>query len=719
MAENSVNYREPGNYVNRELSWLEFNYRVLSEARDKTLPLFERLKFLSITASNLDEFFMVRVASLKDMVHAKYDKEDIAGLKPQEQLEKISVKTHELVAQQYSAYNRSLVPALKQQGLCVIENHEDLNKEQKKYADKYFEENVYPVLTPMAFDSSRPFPLVRNKTLNIAALLKKKKGDEEPEFAMVQVPSVLPRFVELPVSAGKDGRELRNIILLEQIIERNMQTLFLNYDILAAAPFRIMRNADLTIEEEAEDLLQEIQKQLKKRQWGEVIRLEVEEKIDKHLLKILRKELSVSAEDIFAINGPLDLTFLMKVYGSLTGFDNLKAERYTPQPVPALMNEDDIFTNIRKGDILLHHPYQTFDPVVEFVRAASKDPEVLAIKQTLYRVSGNSPIIAALAAAADNGKQVSVLVELKARFDEENNILWAKKLEQAGCHVIYGLLGLKTHSKITLVVRREEDGIRRYVHLGTGNYNDSTAKLYTDCGLMTCNPLVGEDATAVFNMLSGYSEPLSWNRLAVAPIWLRNHFVRLIRREAANAREGRKAKIIAKMNSLCDKEIIAELYEASCAGVKIDLIIQGIGCLKAGIPGLSENIAVRSIVGNFLEHSRIFYFENDGMAQLYMGSADWMPRNLDKRVEIVFPVEDEVLKEEVFHILEVELEDNVKAHILQPDGSYEKPDKRGKILVNSQEQFCQEAVHMAKEVRKKIDPDPMTTRVFIPVESEN
>ena len=719
MAENSVNYREPGNYVNRELSWLEFNYRVLSEARDKTLPLFERLKFLSITASNLDEFFMVRVASLKDMVHAKYDKEDIAGLKPQEQLEKISVKTHELVAQQYSAYNRSLVPALKQQGLCVIENHEDLNKEQKKYADKYFEENVYPVLTPMAFDSSRPFPLVRNKTLNIAALLKKKKGDEEPEFAMVQVPSVLPRFVELPVSAGKDGRELRNIIVLEEIIERNMQTLFLNYDILAAAPFRIMRNADLTIEEEAEDLLQEIQKQLKKRQWGEVIRLEVEEKIDKHLLKILRKELSVSAEDIFAINGPLDLTFLMKVYGGLTGFDNLKAERYTPQPVPALMNEDDIFTNIRKGDILLHHPYQTFDPVVEFVRAASKDPEVLAIKQTLYRVSGNSPIIAALAAAADNGKQVSVLVELKARFDEENNILWAKKLEQAGCHVIYGLLGLKTHSKITLVVRREEDGIRRYVHLGTGNYNDSTAKLYTDCGLMTCNPLVGEDATAVFNMLSGYSEPLSWNRLAVAPIWLRNHFVRLIRREAANAREGRKAKIIAKMNSLCDKEIIAELYEASCAGVKIDLIIRGICCLKAGIPGLSENIAVRSIVGNFLEHSRIFYFENDGMAQLYMGSADWMPRNLDKRVEIVFPVEDEVLKEEVFHILEVELEDNVKAHILQPDGSYEKPDKRGKILVNSQEQFCQEAVHMAKEVRKKIDPDPMTTRVFIPVESEN
>ncbi len=718
MAESSVNFLEPRNYVNRELSWLEFNYRVLSEARDKSLPLFERLKFLSITASNLDEFFMVRVASLKDMVHAKYDKPDIAGLKPEEQLEKISQKTHELVNQQYSTYNRSLVPALKQQGLKIIEDYEALNKEQRKFVDQYFEENVYPVLTPMAFDSSRPFPLVRNKTLNIAALLKKKKGDEAPEFAMVQVPSVLPRFVELPVSAGKDGLEIRNVILLEQIIEKNMQTLFLNYDILAASPFRIMRNADLTIEEEAEDLLQEIQKQLKKRQWGEVIRLEVEEKVDKQLLKILRKELAVSAEDIFAINGPLDLTFLMKMYGGLTGFDNLKAERYTPQPVPALMNDEDIFANIRKGDILLHHPYQTFDPVVNFVRAASKDPEVLAIKQTLYRVSGNSPIIAALAAAADNGKQVSVLVELKARFDEENNILWAKKLEQAGCHVIYGLLGLKTHSKITLVVRREEDGIRRYVHLGTGNYNDSTAKLYTDCGLMTCNPLVGEDATAVFNMLSGYSEPLSWNRLAVAPIWLRNHFMRLIRREAANAREGKKARIIAKMNSLCDKEIIAALYEASCAGVKIDLIIRGICCLKAGVPGLSETIAVRSIVGNFLEHSRIFYFENDGMGQLFMGSADWMPRNLDKRVEIVFPVEDEKLKEEVFHILEVELEDNVKAHVLLPDGSYEKPDKRGKVLVNSQEQFCQEAVHLAKEARKKLDPDPISTRVFIPVEGQ-
>ena len=692
---------DSNNYVNRELSWLEFNYRVLSEARDKTLPLFERLKFLSITASNLDEFYMVRVASLKDMVHAKYTKPDIAGLTPQEQLDQISEKTHQLVDMQYSTYNRSLLPTLKANGLRVITEHEELSEDEAAFADEYFKKNVYPVLTPMAFDSSRPFPLIRNKTLNIAALLRKKKAEqteEELEFAMVQVPSVIPRIVELPRKVDGDGKEQRVVILLEEIIERNMPALFLNYGIVVSHPFRIMRNADLTIdEEEAVDLLEEIQKQLKKRQWGEAIRLEIEDNVDKRLLKILKKELSISNQDIFGINGPLDLTFLMKMYG-LDGFEHFKAPRYIPQPVPALMNDDDIFTNIRKGDILLHHPYQSFDPVVGFVRSAARDPEVLAIKQTLYRVSGNSPIIAALAEAADNGKQVSVLVELKARFDEENNINWAKMLEKAGCHVIYGLVGLKTHSKITLVVRMEDEGIRRYVHLGTGNYNDSTAKLYTDCGILTCDPQIGEDATAVFNMLSGYSEPLAWNKLSVAPLWLRARFLRMIRREADHAREGRPAHIMAKMNSLCDKEIITALYEASCAGVKIEMIIRGICCLKAGVPGLSENISVRSIVGNFLEHSRIFYFLNDGSPEVYMGSADWMPRNLDRRVEIMFPVENEELRENVIHILELELEDNVKAHILQPDGTYEKEDKRGKVLVNSQEQFCREAMAAAKSV---------------------
>ena len=709
---------DPNNYVNRELSWLEFNYRVLSEARDKTIPLFDRLKFLSITASNLDEFYMVRVASLKDMVHAKYTKKDIAGLTPQEQLDRISVKTHELVDMQYSTYNRSLVPALKQNGLRIITAHEDMTKEEADYTDQYFKEKVYPVLTPMAVDSSRPFPLVRNKTLNIAALLRKKNGEgEELEFAMVQVPSVLPRIVELPRKTDEEGREQRSVILLEEMIERNMPSLFLNYDIVASHPFRIMRNADLTIdEEEAVDLLEEIQKQLKKRQWGEAIRLEIEDKVDKRLLKLLRRELEISSQDIFEINGPLDLTFLMKMYG-LEGFDLLKTPRYTPQPVPALMNEDDIFTNIRKGDIFLHHPYQSFDPVVDFVRRAARDPEVLAIKQTLYRVSGNSPIIAALAEAADNGKQVSVLVELKARFDEENNINWAKKLEKSGCHVIYGLVGLKTHSKITLVVRMEEDGIRRYVHLGTGNYNDSTAKLYTDCGILTCDPQIGEDATAVFNMLSGYSEPLAWNKLSAAPLWLRSRFLRMIRRETEHARAGRPGHIMAKMNSLCDKEIITALYEASAAGVKTELVIRGICCLKAGVKGLSEHISVRSIVGNFLEHSRIFYFFNDGSPEVYMGSADWMPRNLDRRVEILFPVEDENLKAQVIHILEVELEDNVKAHILQPDGTYEKEDKRGKVLVNSQEQFCREAIAVAKEAAG--EEDPVRSRVFKPIMSSS
>ena len=708
---------DPSNYVNRELSWLEFNYRVLSEARDKSLPLFERLKFLSITASNLDEFYMVRVASLKDMVHAGYMKPDIAGMTAQEQLDAISIKTHQLVELQYSTYIRSLVPALRQNGLRIIMEHEELTKEEAACADAYFQTNVYPVLTPMAFDSSRPFPLIRNKTLNIAALLKKKNGDGELEFAMVQVPSVIPRIVELPREVKEDGTEQRVVILLEEIIERNMPALFLNYDIVASHPFRIMRNADLSIdEEEAVDLLEEIQKQLKKRQWGEAIRLEIESNVDKRLLKILKKELSISSQDIFRIPGPLDLTFLMKMYG-LEGFEHFKTPGYVPQPVPALMNEDDIFTNIRKGDILLHHPYQSFDPVVNFVRSAARDPEVLAIKQTLYRVSGNSPIIAALAEAADNGKQVSVLVELKARFDEENNINWAKMLEKAGCHVIYGLVGLKTHSKITLAVRMEEDGIRRYVHLGTGNYNDSTAKLYTDCGILTCDPQIGEDATAVFNMLSGYSEPKAWNKLSVAPLWLRNRFLRMIRRETAHAKEGRRGHIMAKMNSLCDKEIITALYEASCAGVEIQLVIRGICCLRAGVPGLSEHISVRSIVGNFLEHSRIFYFLNDGSPEVYMGSADWMPRNLDRRVEIMFPVEDEDLKEQVIHILKVELEDNVKAHILQPDGTYEKEDKRGKVLVNSQDQFCCEAVQLVKEHREK--DDPAVTRIFQPIESGN
>lgn len=697
-------YADPGYYTNRELSWLLFDKRVLSEAKDKQNPLFERLKFLSITASNLDEFFMVRVASLKDMENAGYNKPDIAGMTPTEQLQKVYEATHELVEKQYAVYNR-LLPQLLQNGLRVIEKHEKLTVQEAEYIDKYYEENVYPVLTPMAVDSSRPFPLIRNKSLNIGALVTKKNGGEL-EFVTVQVPSVLPRIIQIP----SENKEEKVVILLEEVIERNIQKLFLNYDIVCSYPFRIMRNADFSIEEdEAEDLLKEIEKQLKKRQRGQAIRLEVEQGIDVRLLEIIKQELSIQDEDIYQIAGPLDLTFLMKMYG-LPGYDHLKEKGYAaPQPVPELSADSDIFEQIRKGDILLHHPYETFAPVVDFIRQAARDKDVLAIKQTLYRVSGNSPIIAALAQAAENGKQVSVLVELKARFDEENNIVWAKMLEKAGCHVIYGLVGLKTHSKITLVVRREEDGIRRYVHLGTGNYNDSTAKLYTDVGLLTCSPAIGEDATAVFNMLSGYSEPLFWNKLSLAPLWLKDRFLQLINREKENAKAGRGGHIIAKINSLCDKDIIEALYDAAAAGVKIELIIRGICCLKTGLPGIGENISVRSIVGNFLEHCRIFYFENDGKPEYYCASADWMPRNLERRVEIMFPIETPKLREKLMNILTMQLKDTAKAHVLMSDGTYEKVDRRGKGTFNAQLEFGRLAIQTAKE------NDELTSRrVFIP-----
>lgn len=680
-------------FTNRELSWLAFNKRVLSEAKDNHLPLMERLKFLSITASNLDEFFMVRVASLKDQVNAGYTKKDIAGMTSKEQIDAILKETHKFTTAQYNTYNRSFLPSLKKNGLKIVTEFEKLTEEQADYVDNYFQKEVFPVLTPMAVDSSRPFPLIRNRSLNIGALLMDKKKKGTIDFATVQVPSVLPRVVTIPI----DGDNCTTVILLEQIIEKNIQKLFLNYRVLCQAPFRVMRNADLSIDEdEAADLLIEIEKQLKKRQWGEAIRLEVEDNIDKRLLKTLRKEFNLSEDAIFKINGPLDLTFLMKVY-DIEGFDHLKEPKYIPQQPKMLDASRDLFEQIREHDILLHHPYETFDPVVNFVKKAASDPNVLAIKQTLYRVSSHSPIIASLAQAAENGKQVSVLVELKARFDEENNIVWAKKLEKAGCHVIYGLVGLKTHSKITLVVRKEEDEIRRYVHFGTGNYNDSTAKLYTDMGMFTSKTRYGEDATAVFNMLSGYSEPLVWNKLSLAPLWLRGKFLSLIEREKEHAKNGRPARIIAKMNSLCDPGIIEALYDASEAGVEIDLIVRGICCLRAGIKGLSEHIRVRSIVGTFLEHSRIFYFENNGNAEYYMGSADWMPRNLDKRVEILFPVEDPILQEEIYHILHIQLSDTKKAHLLMPDGHYVKVDQRGKTPLNSQLYFCEEAMANAKK----------------------
>ena len=804
MADQREQYTNPKYYQNRELSWLQFDRRCLSEARNKDNPLFERLKFLSITASNLDEFFMVRIASLQDMVNAGYKKRDIAGMTAKEQLDAIIEDTHNFMQSQYWTYNHQLLPGLRENGLEVVESYKKLTPEEKSFVDEYFINEVFPVLTPMAVDNSRPFPLVSNKSLNICALLTRQEGtgqgipgylqkpkkpakesketralkaarnagelravldevkeakaakeeakaakeaakaarEKDPnapkpakeakegkdgkegkggkskeakagkenkekdlfQYATVQVPAVLPRILELPES------ENRRVIFLEEIIRHHLDSLFLNYDVVCAYPYRVTRNADLTIDEDdASDLLKEIEKQLKKRQRGYAIRLEVEHGMDPRLLDFLKKEFSVSQEKIFEIEGPLDLTFLMKLYG-LDGFEWLREDRYArPQEIPRLPAGCNIFEQIRGGDIFMHHPYQTFQPVVNFVAQAAEDPQVLAIKQTLYRVSGNSPIIAALAKAAENGKQVTVLVELKARFDEENNIVWARMLEHAGCHVIYGLAGLKTHSKITLVVRREDDGIRRYVHLATGNYNDTTAKIYTDIGLMTCRDDIGEDATSAFNMLSGYSEPRYWNRLALAPLWLKDRFLYLIDRERDHVLRGEKGLIRAKMNSLCDPDIMSALYEASAAGVRIELIVRGICCLKVGIPGVSENIRVRSIVGNFLEHSRIFYFENAGRPEVYAASADWMPRNLDRRVEILFPIEDKEIAKKVIHILDVEMADTVKAHILKPDGSYERVDRRGKDLIDSQRVFCDEAVKEAQEAER-----PRGERVFVP-----
>ena len=712
-------FDQPDNFTNRELSWLEFNQRILGEARDRKNPLFERMKFLSITASNLDEFFMVRIASLKDMVNAGYQKKDIAGMTAQEQLRALNEKMQAFCEKQYTTYNRALLPKLSEEGLEII-SFSELSEKEMDFLEEYFHKNIYPVLTPMAIDSSRPFPLIQNKTLNIAALIKSrnkdKKEKKEYDIATVQVPSVLPRVILLP---QKDGPKRKcRVILLENVIEHYLDVLFLNHEIICSAPYRIMRNADLSIDEDdAEDLLKEIEKSLKMRQWGEVIKFEYEERMDKRLVKYLKKQFKVHSSDMYAFNGPLDLTFLMKCYG-IEGFEDLKEAPYIPQKNKKLRADKNIFNQIRKGDVLLHHPYESFDPIVAFIKQAAEDENVLAIKQTLYRVSGHSPIIAALAQAAENGKQVTVLVELKARFDEENNINWARKLEKAGCHVIYGLVGLKTHCKIALVVRREADGIRRYVHLGTGNYNDSTAKLYTDTGMFTCRNTVGEDATAVFNMLSGYSEPANWNQLIVAPIWMKKRFLEMIARETQNAKEGKPARIIAKCNSLCDRKIILALYEASCAGVQIDLIVRGICCLVAGKSGVSENIRVRSIVGTFLEHARIFYFYNDGNEEVYMGSADWMPRNLDRRVEIVFPVEAPDLKEKAKHILDVQLRDTLKAHCLLEDGTYRKVDRRGKEAVEAQKTFCEEAIAAANESKEKVRKKRTFDPLFSPQEAE-
>lgn len=653
---------KPEYFYNRELSWLKFNLRVLKEAMVKDTPLLERLKFIAISASNLDEFFMVRVASLWSNFDSGVEKRDASGMSVHEQLVAISQAAHEQVRTQ----TKSLIALMAEMDAVKLHFRrvKDLSELGKDWLEEYYREVVFPVLTPMAVDASRPFPFLANKTLNLAVELI--KADGEHSMGLIQVPSVLDRIVEVE----PEGK--RTFVFLEDIIASHCHDLFKGCHILDMVSFRVTRDSDLDLEEDdSVDLMKEVEESLRKRKRGAAVRLEIFKINNNRIKRFLEENLDVTEMEVYEINGPLDPTCFFKFIG-MKGMWPWLYEPFVPQRPLELPDDSDLFAAIRENDILLHHPYESFDPVVKLVSDAADDPQVLAIKQTLYRVSGNSPIVAALARAAENGKQVTVLVELKARFDEENNILWARRLEKAGCHVIYGLVGLKTHAKIILIVRKEDNGIKRYLHLGTGNYNDSTAKLYTDLGLMTANDEFGSDASAFFNLLSGYSEPPVWNKLVMAPLGLREKIYALIDNEIAMVRAGREGHIIAKMNSLIDQPVIQKLYEASAAGVHIDLIVRGICGLRTGIEGISDNITVRSIVGRQLEHSRIFWFANGGEEQLYLSSADWMPRNLNDRVELFFPVETEEHIHRIKALLDLYLRDNVGAHMMQSNGTYRR-----------------------------------------------
>lgn len=678
-----IDLENPAFYNNRELSWLEFNKRVLEEAKDKQNPLLERMKFISIVSSNLDEFYMIRVAGLKDQVKVGYnDPENKTGMTPIEQLKKISARNHGIVLDQDTLYQDRLLPELKREKIEFLPVS-SLKQEAMRFIKDRFENYIFPVLTPMAVDSSHPFPMLLNKTLNLAVVLRK---ETQTSLAIVQVPNVLPRFFLLP------GRTA-SFILLEDIISHYISMLF-SYEVISVSPFRITRNADLLIhEEDSHDLLREIEKELKKRRRGAAVRLELQKNTPAFVVSALINFLDIEQEDIYYYKSPLDLTFLMKAYDDLAGqYPKLVFKKMNARYPEELKEDKNIFNVIRRKDLFLHHPYDSFQPVIDFVSQAADDPRVLAIKQTLYRVSVDSPIIDALARAAENGKQVMVLVELKARFDEANNIQWARTLEKAGVHVIYGVPNLKTHSKITLVVRQEGDTIERFVHLGTGNYNDSTANFYTDMGLLTAKEGFGIDATSFFNHLSGYMEKPNWNYLSIAPFELRDRFIELINDEIAEHLRHHNGHIIAKMNSLTDKKIILKLYEASQAGVRIELIVRGICCLRPGIAGVSETVTVRSIVGQYLEHSRIFYFQNDRDPRIFLSSADWMTRNMDRRVEILFPIFDLGIKNRITNILETLLSDNVKAREQYSDGSYHYIQRKtGEKAICAQEVFQKQA----------------------------
>jgi len=689
-----INLRDPENYINREISMLDFQYRVFEEAKDETNPLLERVKFLAIIGSNLDEFFMVRVGGLKLQVDAGVVDFSIDGATPAEQLAAIRKKASRLLVESSQYWNSVLKPALDETGIHVLQ-YADLTDKQKENTQAYFDDVVFPVLTPLAFDPGHPFPHISNLSLSLAILIRDTQGQDR--FARVKVPASLPRLFPLKRSSGsvrRDGTVPHHhyFVWIEQLILANLEKLFPGMEILEAYTFRVTRNADFVIQElEADDLLETMEESVRERRFGSVLRLSITDEMPDRILEILIQNLNVDMNDLYTLPNPLGLSSLFAIF-AIDRYD-LKYPPYHPPTVPALNIESDnptrsLFSAIRREDIMLHHPYDSFSPVVEFLRIAARDPQVLAIKQTLYRVGRNSPVVQALLEARrDYGKQVAVLVELKARFDEESNIGWAKMLEAEGVHVVYGLVGLKTHSKIALVIRNEGDRIRRYVHLGTGNYNDVTAHLYEDIGMFTADEEIGADATDLFNYLTGYSAKNEYRKLWVAPVNLRLKLVECIRREMVHAKAGKPARLIFKMNSLADAPIIRQLYKASQAGVEIDLLVRGICCMKPGIDGLSENIRVISIVGRYLEHSRIYYFLNDGNEEIYMGSADLMPRNLNRRVEVIFPVEDSrIIRNIRDDILETYLVDNLKARFMQSDGSYLRLNpEEGQVAINTQE----------------------------------
>ncbi|KRN01329.1 polyphosphate kinase [Levilactobacillus senmaizukei DSM 21775 = NBRC 103853] len=704
----TVDYTKSKYYTNRELSWLDFNNRVLEEARDKANPLLERVRFLGITQSNVDEFFMVRVASLSKLAAVNYPKPDASGMTAEAQLLAVNAKAHDQVVKQYSTLNRMLLPLLANLDVHVLEPGE-LSGQQTRFIEKYFNDEISPALTPMAVDSSRPFPFIGNNTLNIALRLFKDGDKKDKRFATVQVPDIFPRTVRLP---GADN----DFIMLEDIIKTFIGNLFIGYQVKEAANYRVIRDMDLDVaEEDTSDLLKEVEQQLKKREHGGAVRLEVELGISQSLRQRLIKSINIAEYAVYEINGPIDLTCLSGLTKQIAGHDDEKYPDFQSARTPGLQPTDDVFKTIRQHDVLVHHPYDNFSAVTEFIRQAAYDDDVLAIKMTLYRVSANSPIIKYLGSAAQNGKQVTVLVEVKARFDEENNVHWAQQLEKMGCHVIYGLIGLKTHCKLTLIVRREADGIRRYMHMGTGNYNDVTAHFYTDLGLLTTNTDMGIDASNIFNMLSGYSEPPFFHQLHMSPDGIRTFISKKIDEEIAHAKAGQPAWIEMKMNSLSDSEMIAKLYEASHAGVHIKLIVRGICCLNVGIPGLSENIEVHSIVGRYLEHSRIYAFANAGDSQVYLSSADLMTRNLNRRVELLFPILNATLRQRVFDIFNTLWHDNVKTRVLMADRSFTRVDRRGLDPLDAQASFMTQATKEIAAATQKRPEGGSVTHQFKPM----